>query len=624
MRPNFSPAHWTFPITANGGGTSSDQFAISYSDNVTGAPKFEISDSSGTSFGTTDGSTAMVEQTWNNVVGVFDGATVSVWLNGVQGASAAAVTTVNNSQPTQPLIIGDNSISNAWHAGGMAHLGIWNRALKESEIKRLYIDPLAPLWLPGRVIPIYVPSGTAYTVAGSMDALAATAGWLTLRAAAGAGPGALAGIRSYANLRALTAGRLDATADAAANPMRVTFAAARMDAAAAISVNDVDLRAVAGGQLDVTAGLSSLANIRATLAATAAASTAVSANPMRVTYGAATLNASAGFSVADVDLWATMAGRFDSAASVALAAPILRAVTSGRMDATAGMAAAARLWAVLGGTFPGVASYAGDALRVTYASAQLDALAGFSARANQWMVMAGRTDALAGISTGTVNARLVFAGRFDALAGIAGQTTGVTFWTAAGRFDAVASVAAAAAARMAAGGSFQAVAGQVAAPVYLLRAAAQLAASAGFSSAPMRVTFAGGSLDAVTSTTISGPALLADLGSVSLDIEAGLTLGRVVLLQSLTGQLDAVATLDATYSLLVPLTGTFDAAADFYMLEGRMIFLSGSFDAEAGFAMHWKRIVAEGTLLSPGNLGVTVSSSIHGVRLPPPTRGVAV
>lgn len=177
LRPSFAPAHWTFPLTANGGGTASDQFAISYSDNVTGAPKFEISNSAGTSFGTSDGSTAMVENTWNNVVGVFDGATVTVYLNGTQGAQAAAVATINNSQPTQRLIFGDNSVGTAWHAGGMAHVGIWNRALNAAEVRRLYSEPLAPLYMPGR--PLFVP-----TIAAAQDGSATESGLGSIAGAA--------------------------------------------------------------------------------------------------------------------------------------------------------------------------------------------------------------------------------------------------------------------------------------------------------------------------------------------------------------------------------------------------------------------------------------------------------
>jgi hypothetical protein len=152
LRPNFAPAHWSFPVTAlNDAATTSDQFALSYSDNVTGAPKFGVSASGGAHFSTSDSSVLMIENAWNHVVGLFDGANVTVYVNGQQGATAAAVTTVNNTQPTQSLRFGDNGLANAWHAGGIANVAIWNRALKLTEIRRLYGDPLAPLYNPGRI-----------------------------------------------------------------------------------------------------------------------------------------------------------------------------------------------------------------------------------------------------------------------------------------------------------------------------------------------------------------------------------------------------------------------------------------------------------------------------------------
>jgi len=160
VRPSFAPAHWAFAVSAVNGGSVNDQFDISHSDNVTGGFKFGISNSSGSGFLSPDAA-AVVENTWNHIVGVFDGATVGIYVNSVSGGSNAAVTTINNTNPVT-LQFGDNHLANAYYAGGLTQVGIWNRALKPEEIRRLYIEPLAPLYLPGR--PLFVPTiGVTWT-----------------------------------------------------------------------------------------------------------------------------------------------------------------------------------------------------------------------------------------------------------------------------------------------------------------------------------------------------------------------------------------------------------------------------------------------------------------------------
>jgi concanavalin A-like lectin/glucanase superfamily protein len=151
VRPQIISGHWTFPVCAWSVTGANSQFALTFGDNVDGAPKFAVVNASGTSFITGDGTPVMVSGLWYHLLGVFDGATAAIYLNGTLSASVAAVTTINNATQTT-LTLGDNSLANAFYAGGLAHVGIWNRALKFEEIRRLYSDPLAPLWLPGQPI----------------------------------------------------------------------------------------------------------------------------------------------------------------------------------------------------------------------------------------------------------------------------------------------------------------------------------------------------------------------------------------------------------------------------------------------------------------------------------------
>jgi len=123
-----------------------------------------------------NGNTSLVAGVWYHVAGTFDGATSTVYLNGVFDGSAALAFTPDN-DGTNPVYLGrynsgaDSAPSN--YFDGSADLQrIWNRALYAYEVRQLFERPF---------IGIDGILGHNMLDLGGLDALAAAAGLIKTR-----------------------------------------------------------------------------------------------------------------------------------------------------------------------------------------------------------------------------------------------------------------------------------------------------------------------------------------------------------------------------------------------------------------------------------------------------------
>lgn len=105
--------------------------------NCDGAPVFNfIYQSSGTTWKCANGTTTPATNRWYHVVGIFDGSTIKIYVNGIQEGSATSVLATNNS--SWNLTIGGWINVGYDQAGTVDDARIYNRALSASEIKQLY------------------------------------------------------------------------------------------------------------------------------------------------------------------------------------------------------------------------------------------------------------------------------------------------------------------------------------------------------------------------------------------------------------------------------------------------------------------------------------------------------
>jgi hypothetical protein len=70
---------------------------------------------------------------WTHLATTYDGATLRLYVNGVQAASRALTGTIRTS--TQPLRIGGNDIWGEWFAGRIDEVRVYNRALTANQIQ---------------------------------------------------------------------------------------------------------------------------------------------------------------------------------------------------------------------------------------------------------------------------------------------------------------------------------------------------------------------------------------------------------------------------------------------------------------------------------------------------------
>jgi chitodextrinase len=107
------------------------------------------------------GPNALTANTWAHLAATYDGATVRLYVNGVQVASQARTGAIATS--TNPLQIGGDSIYGQYFAGRIDEARIYNRALSVAEIQS---DMNAPLITPSDTQPPTAPGNLLATAIG--------------------------------------------------------------------------------------------------------------------------------------------------------------------------------------------------------------------------------------------------------------------------------------------------------------------------------------------------------------------------------------------------------------------------------------------------------------------------
>jgi hypothetical protein len=88
------------------------------------------------------GTAALTTNTWTHLAGTYDGATMRMYVNGVQVSSRAQTGQIAIS--TSPLQIGGDTIYGQYFPGRIDEVRIYNRALSATEIQRDMNTPITP------------------------------------------------------------------------------------------------------------------------------------------------------------------------------------------------------------------------------------------------------------------------------------------------------------------------------------------------------------------------------------------------------------------------------------------------------------------------------------------------
>src|SRR4029077_9850703 len=84
-------------------------------------------------YGEVYGTNALTANTWSHLAATYDGATMRLYVNGVQVASRAQTGAIATS--TNPLQIGGDSIYGQYFAGRIDEVRVYNQALNQTEIQ---------------------------------------------------------------------------------------------------------------------------------------------------------------------------------------------------------------------------------------------------------------------------------------------------------------------------------------------------------------------------------------------------------------------------------------------------------------------------------------------------------
>jgi len=101
--------------------------------------------------------------TWTHLAATFDGATVRLFVNGVQVASQAQPTPLANTTGT--LQIGADSYPTEYFAGRIDEVRVYNRALSATQIQSDMNTPVGGTPPPPDATPPTVPTGLTATAA---------------------------------------------------------------------------------------------------------------------------------------------------------------------------------------------------------------------------------------------------------------------------------------------------------------------------------------------------------------------------------------------------------------------------------------------------------------------------
>lgn len=92
---------------------------------------------------------------WAHSVFRYDGAEMSMWINGIKDATTFAQTGALQTNTVNPLRMTGNEgtfSSERWHFGGLDNVSLYNRALSVGEIQESYRNPFGDIELPSNVI----------------------------------------------------------------------------------------------------------------------------------------------------------------------------------------------------------------------------------------------------------------------------------------------------------------------------------------------------------------------------------------------------------------------------------------------------------------------------------------
>jgi hypothetical protein len=95
-----------------------------------------------TTAGSLLGTTGLPVNTWTYLTGTYDGATLRLYVNGVQVSSRAQTGPITVS--TNPLQIGGDSFFGQYFQGTLDEIRIYNRALNPTEIQSDMVSPVTP------------------------------------------------------------------------------------------------------------------------------------------------------------------------------------------------------------------------------------------------------------------------------------------------------------------------------------------------------------------------------------------------------------------------------------------------------------------------------------------------
>src|SRR3989344_4796494 len=110
---------------------------IGYSINVTNTGTVRFFEGDGNLKGSTS-ATALTLNKWAFITGVYDGANVMVYINGVQNGTPLADTgNISSASAASFLVAGWNQ-GTVWFSGGIDDVRVYNRALSAQEVKLLY------------------------------------------------------------------------------------------------------------------------------------------------------------------------------------------------------------------------------------------------------------------------------------------------------------------------------------------------------------------------------------------------------------------------------------------------------------------------------------------------------
>src|SRR5207247_6816835 len=93
-------------------------------------------------YGEVYGTTALTANTWSHLAATYDGATIRLYVNGVQVASRAQTGAIATS--TNPLQIGGDSLYGQYFAGRIDEVRLYNRALSAAQIQSDMNTPVTP------------------------------------------------------------------------------------------------------------------------------------------------------------------------------------------------------------------------------------------------------------------------------------------------------------------------------------------------------------------------------------------------------------------------------------------------------------------------------------------------